>query len=89
MAQAFAFTYNKMLMKGFADHTDQPLTAGDNSPYLRLNPNYVRQNVRVHTGELEKIAHGMIHNDEHLRRLQTQGQRLGAHMGDRKFGHHF
>lgn len=89
MAQAWAFTYNKEFLKGFADHTLQPLTAGDNSPHLRLSPHYVRPNVRMHTGELDKIAHGMIQNEEHLRRLQMQGGAMGKHMGDRKFGDHF
>lgn len=89
MASAFAFVYNKEFLKGWKDHTLQPLTEQETYPNSRLHPHYVRPNIRVHTGDLSKLASGTIHNEHHLRAIQHHGSMMGKHMGDRMFGNHF
>jgi hypothetical protein len=89
MASAFAFVYQKEFLKGFRDHTLQPLTEGDNSPHLKLSPHYVRPNVRFHTGQLDAIAAiGSIRDERHMHQIQHQATQLGKHMGDRMMGYH-
>lgn len=88
-ANAFALTYQRRAMHEFRDHTVSPLTMEDVSPHMRLAPHYIRPNVRVHTGNLDKIAmHGMIRDERHMHQIQKHATALGKHMGDRMMGYH-